>query len=146
DRENEKISLGLKQVLPNPWDNIEEKYPVGNVFPAKVVRLAPFGAFVQLEPGVEGLVHISHLADRHVEKPEDVVKEGDQVDVKVLSVDPAEKRIRLSIREVNSEGRPAREPHPRKQEEPAPQPQVQENTEEKVTLRDMFGDMFKEDK
>lgn len=144
DRESEKISLGLKQVLPNPWDNIEEKYAVGNVFPAKVVRLAPFGAFVQLEPGVEGLVHISHLADRHVEKPEDVVKEGEQVNVKVLSIDTAEKRIRLSIREVNSEGRPAREPRPRKQEEPAPQPA--ENPEEKVTLGDVFGDMFKEEK
>ncbi|SHF03583.1 4-hydroxy-3-methylbut-2-enyl diphosphate reductase [Desulforamulus putei DSM 12395] len=146
DRENEKISLGLKQVLPNPWDNVEQKYPVGSVVPAKVVRLAPFGAFVQLEPGVEGLVHISHLADHHVEKPEDVVKEGDEVNVKVLSVDPAEKRIRLSIREVNSEGRPAREPRQRKLEEPAAQPQVTENPEEKVTLGDVFGDMFKEDK
>ncbi|MEW6695844.1 MAG: bifunctional 4-hydroxy-3-methylbut-2-enyl diphosphate reductase/30S ribosomal protein S1 [Bacillota bacterium] len=146
DRGSEKISLGLKQVLPNPWDNIEEKYAVGSVFPAKVVRLAPFGAFVQLEPGVEGLVHISHLADRHVEKPEDVVKEGEQVNVKVLSIDTAEKRIRLSIREVNSEGRPAREPRPRKQEEPAPQPRVAENPEEKVTLGDVFGDMFKEEK
>ncbi|GAB6156996.1 bifunctional 4-hydroxy-3-methylbut-2-enyl diphosphate reductase/30S ribosomal protein S1 [Desulfotomaculum varum] len=146
DRENEKISLGLKQVLPNPWDNIEEKYPVGSVVPAKVVRLAPFGAFVQLEPGVEGLVHISHLAAQHVEKPEDVVKEGDEVNVKVLNVDTAEKRIRLSIREVNSEGRPARESRQRKQEEPAPQPQVIEIPEEKVTLGDVFGDMFKEDK
>lgn len=101
DKENKKISLGLKQLLPNPWDNVEEKYPVGSVVSAKVVRLAPFGAFVQLEPGVEGLVHISHLAEEHVEKPEDVVSEGDEINVKVLSVDPEEKRIRLSIREAN---------------------------------------------
>ncbi len=103
DRENEKISLGLKQVLPNPWDTVEEKYIVGSIIKAKVVRLAPFGAFVQLEPGVEGLVHISHLADRHVAKPDEVVTEGEEVNVKVLSVDPTEKRIRLSIREVAKE-------------------------------------------
>lgn len=144
DRDNEKISLGLKQVLPNPWDNIEEKYPVAGVFNAKVVRLAPFGAFVQLEPGIEGLVHISHLADHHVEKPADVVKEGEEVQVKVLSIDPTEKRIRLSIREVNSEGRPAREARPRKQEETSEQPLIQEAPEEKITLGDVFGDMFKE--
>lgn len=145
DRDNEKISLGLKQVLPNPWDNIEEKYPAGGVFPAKVVRLAPFGAFVQLEPGVEGLVHISHLADRHVAKPDEVVTEGQEVKVKVLSVDTAEKRIRLSIREVDSEGRPPREPRQRKQE--AQEPKAEEVKEENnVTLGDVFGDMFKEEK
>ncbi|MHB8157159.1 MAG: bifunctional 4-hydroxy-3-methylbut-2-enyl diphosphate reductase/30S ribosomal protein S1, partial [Desulfocucumaceae bacterium] len=97
DRENEKISLGLKQVLDNPWENVEEKYPVGKIISAKVVRLAPFGAFVQLEPGVEGLVHISHLSERHIEKPDEVVKEDEEVTVKILSVDPVEKRIRLSI-------------------------------------------------
>ncbi len=143
DRENEKISLGLKQVLPNPWDNVEEKYPVDKVFPAKVVRLASFGAFVQLEPGVEGLVHISHLADRHVAKPDEVVHEGEEVNVKVLSVDPVEKRIRLSIREVNSEGRPARELRQNKQETA---PVVEENKEENgPTLGDVFGDMFKQE-
>ncbi|ACV62931.1 hydroxymethylbutenyl pyrophosphate reductase [Desulfofarcimen acetoxidans DSM 771] len=100
DRNADKISLGLKQVLANPWENVDSKYPVGAIVAAKVVRLAPFGAFVQLEPGVEGLVHISHLADHHVEKPEDVVSEGEEVNVKVLSVDTQEKRIRLSIKEV----------------------------------------------
>ena len=100
DRTNDKISLGLKQVLSNPWENVDTKYPVGSVVEAKVVRLAPFGAFVQLEPGVEGLVHISHLANHHVEKPEDVVSEGEEVSVKVLSVDLQDKRIRLSIKEV----------------------------------------------
>ncbi|SHK47997.1 bifunctional 4-hydroxy-3-methylbut-2-enyl diphosphate reductase/30S ribosomal protein S1 [Desulforamulus aeronauticus] len=144
DRENEKISLGLKQVLPNPWDTIEEKYPVENIFPAKVVRLAPFGAFVQLEPGIEGLVHISHLADHHVEKPEDVVKEGEEVKVKVLSIDKTEKRIRLSIREVNSEGRPAREARPHKQEAPAAEPVAEQIPEEKITLGDIIGDQLKD--
>ncbi|MDR9785955.1 MAG: bifunctional 4-hydroxy-3-methylbut-2-enyl diphosphate reductase/30S ribosomal protein S1 [Peptococcaceae bacterium MAG4] len=134
DRENEKISLGLKQVLPNPWDTVAEKYPVGSIVKAKVVRLAPFGAFVQLEPGVEGLVHISHLADRHVAKPDEVVSEGEEVNVKVLSVDPAEKRIRLSIREV------AREKQSKEfQDYSNSKPQ---DNSDVVTIGDMVGDLF----
>lgn len=134
DRENEKISLGLKQVLPNPWDTVEEKYPVDGVVKAKVVRLAPFGAFVQLEPGVEGLVHISHLADRHVAKPDEVVTEGEEVNVKVLSVDPVEKRIRLSIREVAKEKqeREYRDFNTNKTQD----------TGDVVTIGDMVGDLF----
>ncbi|WP_161820631.1 bifunctional 4-hydroxy-3-methylbut-2-enyl diphosphate reductase/30S ribosomal protein S1 [Sporotomaculum syntrophicum] len=139
DRENEKVSLGLKQVLANPWDNVAEKYPVGSIINAKVVRLAPFGAFVQLEPGVEGLVHISHLADRHVATPDEVVQEGEEIRVKVLSVASEEKRIRLSIREVDHE-RPSkpipRENQPKKQEvQPA-------NDGGTVTIGDLVGDIF----
>ncbi|MEW6769883.1 MAG: bifunctional 4-hydroxy-3-methylbut-2-enyl diphosphate reductase/30S ribosomal protein S1 [Bacillota bacterium] len=100
DRENEKVSLSLKQVLPDPWETAAEKYPVGSLVEAKVVRLVPFGAFVELEPGLEGLVHISHFADWHVAKPDDVLSEGDVITVKVLNVDPTEKRIRLSLREA----------------------------------------------
>ncbi|OPX90473.1 MAG: hypothetical protein A4E53_01025 [Pelotomaculum sp. PtaB.Bin104] len=135
DRENEKISLGLKQVLPNPWDSVEENYPVGSIIQAKVVRLAPFGAFVQLEPGVEGLVHISHLADRHVEKPDEVVTEGEEVNVKVLSVDRNEKRIRLSIREVAKE-KQDREPRDYSSNV------GQDTASEVITIGDMVGNLF----
>lgn len=100
DRDHEKISLGLKQLLPNPWDTVEEKYPVGSIVDAKVVRTAPFGAFLQVEPGIEGLVHISQLAHQRVGKTEDVVTPGDQVKVKVLGVDKEGKRISLSIKEA----------------------------------------------
>ncbi|MFZ5632693.1 MAG: bifunctional 4-hydroxy-3-methylbut-2-enyl diphosphate reductase/30S ribosomal protein S1 [Bacillota bacterium] len=142
DRENEKISLGLKQVLPNPWDNVVEKYPVGKVVQAKVVRLAPFGAFVQLEPGVEGLVHISHLADRHVVKPDEVVKEGEEVAVKVLSMDPGEKRIRLSIREVDKDREKEKEPRAPKAAE---EPKLHEAGEGgNVTIGDLVGDIFEQ--
>ncbi|MEW6574071.1 MAG: bifunctional 4-hydroxy-3-methylbut-2-enyl diphosphate reductase/30S ribosomal protein S1 [Bacillota bacterium] len=100
DWENEKVSLSRKQVVPNPWDSVEEKYPVNSLVEAKVIRLVPFGAFVELEPGVEGLIHISHFADWHVAKPEDVLTEGEKTTVRVLSVDSAGKRIRLSLREA----------------------------------------------
>jgi len=114
DKDNEKISLGLKQVLPDPWDSVENKYKPGDIIAVKVVRIAPFGAFVELEPGVEGLIHISHLAKHHVEKPEDVVKEGEEVNVKVLTIDKDEKRIRLSMREAEKEKPVKKEPHEKK--------------------------------
>ncbi|HHU48745.1 MAG TPA: 30S ribosomal protein S1 [Clostridiales bacterium] len=100
DKENNRISLGYKQTLPHPWDNIEEKYPVGQIFQGKVVRITNFGAFVELEPGVDGLVHISQISDNRVDKVEDVLQTGEQVSVKILDVKPDDKRISLSIREA----------------------------------------------
>lgn len=137
DRDNEKISLGLKQVMGNPWEGVEDKYPVGAIINAKVVRLAPFGAFVQLEPGVEGLVHISHLAERHIAKPDEVVSEGQEVTVKVLSVDPEEKRIRLSIREVQKAPREPRAPRAAESQKPE-----QQNDGGNVTIGDLVGNIF----
>jgi ribosomal protein S1 len=104
DREHEKVSLGLKQVAPDPWSEAEARYPVGAVVQGKVMRLCPFGAFVQLEPGVDGLVHISQLADQRVRDPGEVVHEGEVVAVKVLRVAPEERRISLSLREAQSRG------------------------------------------
>lgn len=103
DRERDRISLGYKQLQPRPWDNVEEKYPVGTVLTRKIVRVRPFGAFIELEPGVDGLVHISQVAPTRVEKIEDVIQPGQEVEVKVLAVDPVAKRISLSIREAMEE-------------------------------------------
>jgi ribosomal protein S1 len=103
DREKEKISLGLRQVLPNPWDVAAERYPEGSIVEGKVVRLSNFGAFVELEPGLDGLVHISQLADHRVATPGEVVQVGDHIRVKVLYVDPVAKRISLSKREADEE-------------------------------------------
>ncbi len=100
DRERERIQLGYKQLQPKPWDVVEEKYAIGSVVEGKVVRITAFGAFVELEPGLDGLVHISQCALTRVQKVEDAVKVGQVVRVKVLKVEPAEKRISLSIREV----------------------------------------------
>ena len=100
DREKERIQLGYKQLQPHPWDNAVEKYPEGAIVDGKVVRITDFGAFVELEPGLDGLVHISQCATTRVAKVEDAVKVGDEVKVKVLSVDPEKKRISLSIRQA----------------------------------------------
>ncbi len=100
DREKERIQLGYKQLQPHPWDNAVEKYPEGEIVDGKVVRITDFGAFVELEPGLDGLVHISQCATTRVAKVEDAVKVGEEVKVKVLGVDPEKKRISLSIRQV----------------------------------------------
>ena len=107
DREKERIQLGYKQLQPHPWDNAVEKYPVGGIVDGKVVRITDFGAFVELEPGLDGLVHISQCATTRVAKVEDAVKVGEEVKVKVLGVDPEKKRISLSIRQVLEPETPA---------------------------------------
>lgn len=103
DPERERIQLGYKQLQPRPWDVAGEKYPVGSIVEGKVVRITTFGAFVELEPGLDGLVHISQCALTRIAKVEDAVQVGQIVRVKVLSVDSEAKRISLSIREALEE-------------------------------------------
>ncbi len=100
DKERKRISLSLKQVQGNPWDKVDENYTVGEIVTGKVMRTVSFGAFVQLEPGVEGLVHISRMADYHVVKPEDVVTAGDEIRVKILDINKQDQRISLSIKDA----------------------------------------------
>ena len=101
DKERERISLGLKQAQENPWDTIESKYPAGARLRGKVANLQPYGAFVELEPGIEGLVHVSEFSwTRHVARASDVLKIGDEVDVVVLSVDKEAQKIALGIRQT----------------------------------------------
>ena len=102
DKEKSKISLSLKDVTPNPWTMAAEKYVVGSVVEGKVVRMVPFGAFIELEPGVDGLVHISQIANKRVEKPEDELKIGETIKVKVIDVNAEQKKISLSKKEAEA--------------------------------------------
>ena len=126
DPERERIQLGLKQLQPKPWDMAPEKYPAGAVVTGKVVRITTFGAFVELEPGIDGLVHISQCAATRINKVEDAVNVGDVVNVKVLNIDPEAKRISLSIRALL-------EPEPAPVEE-APQPVYEDDGAEAVPV------------
>src|SRR5690625_692378 len=103
DLDNERISLSYKNTLPGPWDNVEDRVKKGDEITGTVKRLVTFGAFVEIEPGVEGLVHISQIANRHIGTPEEVLSVDDEVRAKVLSVDEHEKRISLSMKEVELE-------------------------------------------
>ncbi|WP_342600850.1 30S ribosomal protein S1 [Psychrobacillus sp. FSL H8-0483] len=100
DRDAERISLSIKDTLPGPWAEMEEKASKGAVLTGKIKRLVSYGAFVEVFPGVEGLVHISQIAHQHVGTPQEVLKEGQEVQVKVLEVNSAEKRLSLSIKEL----------------------------------------------
>lgn len=103
DYEKERVSLSRKKLLKSPWEIAQEKYHEGDIVEGTVVRIAPFGAFVELDPGVDGLVHISQMANYRVEKPEDVVSVNEQINIKIISIDPEEKRIGLSIKQVQEE-------------------------------------------
>ena len=103
NREKERVSLGLKQKMANPWDQIESKYPVGQRVKGKVVNLMPYGAFIELEPGVEGLVHVTELSwTKRIAKPSDVLQQGQEVESIVLGINRDEQKISLGIRQLES--------------------------------------------
>ena len=103
NREKERVSLGLKQKSANPWDNIEAKFPVGTKVKGKVVNLVPYGAFVEVEPGVEGLVHVTELSwTKRIAKPSDVLKQGQEVEAVVLGINREEQKISLGLRQLET--------------------------------------------
>jgi len=101
DGDKPKISLGIKQLVPDPWDRIPYDYPTGKIVDGKVLKVLDFGAFVELEKGVEGLVHVSEISDDHVEDPRTVLTPGQAVKVQVLHADGAERKIGLSIKSAS---------------------------------------------
>jgi small subunit ribosomal protein S1 len=133
DTENQRISLSLKDTEPDPWLSVPEKYKVGSTVTGKVVNLTDFGAFIKLEEGVEGLIHISELDERHVETPDEVVSESDTLNLKVISVDPIEKRIGLSLRAYKQE-----------QERASIKRYLEESNEKETTLGALIREARKE--
>lgn len=131
DKEKGRVSLGLKQLRENPWTRVAEKYPLNSVVQGKVVRIAPFGAFVQLEDGVDALVHISQLADRRVAKVEDVVEVGEMISAKVTECKPEDKRISLSIKEMILDAQKVLDQEALARQEQSPE----------VTIGDAIGDV-----
>ncbi|AKU91534.1 30S ribosomal protein S1 [Vulgatibacter incomptus] len=102
DVENERFSLGIKQLHQDPWDTLAERSPIGSVVKGKVTKVTDFGAFVEIEEGIEGLVHVSELREERVEKPSDVVKEGDELEVKIIDINTVDRKIALSAKAVLS--------------------------------------------
>jgi Ribosomal protein S1 len=143
------FSLSIKQTLPGPWDDIQDKAPVGAVLTGTVKRLTSFGAFVEVFPGVEGLVHISQISHKHIATPADVLKPGEEVKVKVLNVDPEHQRLGLSIKALeekpagsdNNEGHRGgnRRPRRRNNDYKANMPEEENG----FTLGDLIGDELK---
>ena len=126
DRDRQRISLGLKQTQEDPWQRVLNEYKEGDVVDGKVTKIVAFGAFVQILPGVEGLVHISELAQHHVESPAEVVRPGDELKVKILEVDDARRRLSLSVKRVEGQELPTREVTDDVVIEDAPEPEAAE--------------------
>jgi len=104
DKENEKLSLGIKQMEPDPWGTIEDKFPVGRIVSGKVRNLTAFGAFVELEEGIDGLVHISDMSwTRRIQHPSEVMKKGDNVEIKILKIDHDNRRISLGFKQLSED-------------------------------------------
>jgi small subunit ribosomal protein S1 len=101
DKANQRISLGMKQLETDPWSKIDDRFKVGDLVKGKVAKIASFGAFVELEDDIDGLVHISQLSEDHVARVKDVINVGDDVEARVIKVDKAERRIGLSVKAVN---------------------------------------------
>ena len=104
DVENERFSLGIKQLSPDPWETLSERHPVGTRINGKVTKVTDFGAFVEIEPGIEGLVHVSMMRDDRVENPRDVVTEGQDVEVKIIDINTTDRKIALSMKALLNEG------------------------------------------
>ena len=125
DREKGRISLGYKTEDTDPWFIFNNKYKIGDTANVKVVSLMPFGAFAEIVPGVDGLIHISQIADHKIEKPDDVLKVGDTVDVKITDINQETKKVSLSIRALLEQGaKEAEEASDDAQAEEASEPKV----------------------
>jgi len=150
DADKERISLSIKATQPGPWEAAAAEAPEGTVLEGTVKRVVDFGAFVEVFPGVEGLVHVSQISHKHIANPSDVLKAGDSVKVKVLEVNPDKQRLSLSIkaleeapaREEGSNDRPRRQRRPRQEQAPTNYSTSEE--EGSATLGDAFGDIFKD--
>ncbi|WGZ43768.1 30S ribosomal protein S1 [Mammaliicoccus lentus] len=133
DREAERISLSIKDTLPSPFEQIESEFNVGDIVPGKVVRLAQFGAFVEIAAGLQGLVHISQISHEHIGNPEEVLEKGQNVQVKILGIDKDEERISLSIKDTIEQETDYDESYLNQSD----------LDEDNPTLGDVFGDKLK---
>lgn len=132
DRDSERISLSIKETLAGPWEDIEQQAPKDAILEGTVKRLVSYGAFVEVFPGVEGLVHISRISHQHIATPNEVLSEGQTVEVKVLDVNPDEKRLSLSIKDLTE-----------KEEEVAYEKYEMEEESSGFSLSDVIGDQLK---
>lgn len=129
DRDAGKIGLKLASIVENPWESVETRYAVDDVVPVKVTRLAQFGAFAELEEGIEGLIHISELSEEHISKPSEVVQVGDKIEAMIIALDSENQKISLSLKAV--------EPYDEEVLE------IVEPEETNTTMQDLFGDKLK---
>lgn len=140
EQDSERVSLSIKDTLPSPFETIQEKYSEGDIVEGKVMRLASFGAFVEIGSGLQGLVHISEISHKHIGTPGEVLEPGQTVQVKILGINPEEERISLSIKAAN----PDEETEEASEETTQHYTQPADENENNPTFGDVFGDKLKD--
>lgn len=136
DKENERISLGLKQLLPDPWREAEKNYREGDVVVGRIVRVVPTGAFVRLDEGIDAFIPLSHISDKRVSKPEEVLKKGEKVEAKIIDFQPSARRMHLSIKELRKEKE-------REKEKQRTKEYLKQQKRTGTTIGDLAGDVLK---
>ena len=131
DRDKEKVSLKLSEIKENPWETLSDRYAIDDIVTGKVTRLMNFGAFVEIEDGVEGLVHISELAEQHVNRPQEIVQVGDAIEVMILDMNPESQKLSLSLKAVGALGEVTYDNY------------TEETPNTQTTMSDLFGDKLK---
>jgi len=135
--EEQRIVVSRKAILPDPWFEIKSKYPVGSIHTGKVVRIVDFGVFVELEKGWDGLVHISEISEKRISSPSDLIKEEQEVKVKIIKLDDQERKIGLSIKQAQTYGGEKDKEKEKGKKEP-----ITQQNNGKTTLGDVFGETF----
>ena len=145
DKEEKRISLGLKQIQPDPWEEFITEYEVGDVIAGEITKTVDFGAFMEVKPGVEGLIHISQLSHDHVETVEEVVTEGDEVEAEVININPEERKIGLSIKELKEKPKATKNNKVNKnKQKPKQKKEKPKDKESGTKIGDLIGDELDE--
>ncbi|ACL69801.1 4-hydroxy-3-methylbut-2-enyl diphosphate reductase [Halothermothrix orenii H 168] len=140
NKEEERISLGLKQLLPDPWEEFAKKHYEGEVVSGTITKIVDFGAFMEIENGIEGLIHISQLSHRHVKTPDEVVSVGEEIKAEIINIDPEQKRVGLSIKALEEQPET-----PKKVEAPKKEPTRENESTSGVTIGEIVGDILKKE-
>ncbi|MFW5787425.1 MAG: 30S ribosomal protein S1, partial [Halanaerobiales bacterium] len=145
DEENDRISLGLKQLLPDPWEEFAEKHYEGEIIEGKITKIVDFGSFMEIEEGIEGLIHISQLSRKHVKTPDEVVSVGEKREAKIINIDPEQKRVGLSLKEIEEE---KEEKSPKQQKQETKKDESKDEDDESssgATIGELVGDIFEKE-
>ncbi len=145
NKEEERISLGLKQLLPDPWEEFAEKHYEGEIVEGKITKIVDFGAFMEIEDGIEGLIHISQLSHRHVKTADEVVEVGETREAKIINIDAEQERVGLSLKELEEKPEPKEESKkPEKSSSQKSKKKEEEPSSGGATIREIVGDIFEQ--
>jgi len=145
DKDNERISLGLKQLLADPWEEFAEKHYEGEIVEGKITKIVDFGSFMEIEKGIEGLIHISQLSEKHVKTPDEIVTVGEEREAKIINIDPEQKRVGLSLKGLEEQEEKIVKNKTKSQKKSTSKSEEKNSSGSGATIGELVGDIFNED-